>query len=93
MGRHNVQEKAPQELLSPKLHDLGGGTGRIVFITETDNTVTDEDQLCIGDNYSVGVTAEVLQHRLRATEGSFGVNHPGGAVKLLEEDSPGIVIS
>ena len=34
------------------------------------------DQTMIGDSHAVGVAAEILQHIVRATEGTFQVHHP-----------------
>src|SRR5215470_1057596 len=38
--------------------------------------VVERNQSVVGDGYAVGITAEVVEHILRTTEGWFGVDDP-----------------
>jgi len=44
--------------------------------TKGDLAAVEGNQSVVGDSYAVGVTAEVVEHILRATEGWFGVDDP-----------------
>jgi len=44
--------------------------------TESDLAIRKGNQAMVGDGYAMGVAAQILEHILRASERSFGVDHP-----------------
>ena len=84
--REDVQQEASQELVERQCHEfllvLVGG----VTPAEGDPAGSNGDQAMVGDGHAVGVAAEVVQHMLRATEGTFQIHDP---VLPVERPDPG----
>ena len=53
---------------------------------KSDLAIGERDQAMVGDGYTMSVAAQILQHILGATEGTFQVDHP---VLSVEWPQPG----
>ena len=71
-----MQQKAAQEFIV-------GQTSEFLFVlvcritpAKGDLAIGKGDQAMVGNGHAMGVAAEILQHILGATEGTFQVHHP-----------------
>ncbi len=74
--RKQVQQEATQEFIERESHP-----SLFIFVsgvtpTKGDFLVGEGDQSVIGDGYAMGVTAQITEHMLRASERWFRVDHP-----------------
>ena len=51
------------------------------------------DQVMVGDGHAMGVTAEILQYILGATEGAFQVDHPILSIEWSQLGGEGLGLS
>ena len=75
--RQYVQEETADKFL------WGDGNGITILGGEADAVVVDANESAVGDADPVGISAEVVENLLWATEGSFAVNDPIDAVELV----------
>ena len=80
VGQHVDQEPA-DELVRGEPHHLlpVAGLDAVVLPAEGDRLGVRADQAGVRDGDTVGVAAEIGQHRLGAAEGRLGVDHPLGS--------------
>jgi hypothetical protein len=71
-----MEEKAAQEFIERQRHQLLLIMVSGVAPTKGHLAVVERNQSVVGDGYAVGITAEVVEHILRTTEGWFGVDDP-----------------
>ena len=69
--RKDVQQEAPQELV-----DRQGSEPLLIVVrriapTKSNLAILERDQAMVGDGYTMGVAAEILQHVSGTTEGPF----------------------
>src|SRR5260370_20602157 len=81
-GKH-VQQEATQEFIERKSHQLLFVVVSGIAPTKSDRLFGKRDQAMIRDGYAMGVSTQILEHILRATEGWFRVHHP-----VLSEQCP-----
>ena len=58
---------------------------RTVSPSECNFSVLERDQAMVGNGHSMGVAAEIFENLLRPPEWPFAVNHPMGAVEIVNE--------
>src|ERR1700676_4252121 len=73
-----VHQKAPDEFMRGKGHDLvaGGTVGAIILVSEGHPPVVAGDQSMIGDGDAVGVTREIGEHCPGPAERGLAVDVP-----------------
>src|ERR1700723_870470 len=71
-----MQQEAADELIGVERHQLGFLGSSIVFPAELHLRVVDVDQAAVGDRHPMGIAAEIVEHLLRAAEGSLRVDDP-----------------
>ena len=74
--RENMQQEAPQELVSRHGHHLVPLLVFVVLIGETDLPVLESFQPVVGDGDTMGIAAQVIEDSARAVEWRLGVDHP-----------------
>jgi len=88
--RQHVQQEATQELVQGK----GQGTFAIalggVAPAKGDLFGIDRYQAVVGNGNAVGVSAEIVQDLLGASEGRFAVDHPVVSEQGAQESSKGL---
>ena len=72
--RQSVEEKSANEFLGGECHGFLLALISIVLPSETDLAIFDVQQAIVRDRYTVGVAADVVQHLLRSSKGSFGID-------------------
>ena len=75
--RQYVQEETADKFLG------GDSNGITILGGEADAVVVDANESAVGDADPVGISAEVVENLLWATERSFAVNDPIDAVELV----------
>lgn len=83
--RQDVQQEATDELRRLHGHRALPIAMRVVFPREGDLAVLERQKSSIGDRHAVGITGQVLQHRPRAAEGPFRLDHPVVPDRLIQE--------
>jgi hypothetical protein len=58
-----------------------------------DFLVGERDESVVGDGYAMGVTAQIAEHILGASEGSFRVDHPVPSEQWSQPGSKGFGLS
>lgn len=78
--RQDMDQEAADELVCGKTHCLltAAVFDAVILPAERDGLGVSTDEAAVRDGDTVGVSAEVGQHRLGATEGGLGINHPFG---------------
>ena len=71
-----VQQEAAQELIERKGHQLLFVAVCGIAPTKRDLPISKRDQAMVGDGHAMGVTAQITEHMLRASERWFRVDHP-----------------
>ena len=84
-ARHYVQQKATQEFVDLKRHDLPAIVVGIVLPAESDAAVVVIDEPIVGQRDAVRVPPEVLEHLLGASEGPLRIDDPVDGPELTEE--------
>jgi hypothetical protein len=74
--RKQVQQEATKEFMERESHQslfivMGGVTP-----AKGDFVVGERDQSVVGDSHAMSVTAQITEHILGASEGSFCIDHP-----------------
>jgi hypothetical protein len=80
-----MQEEPADELEGIEVEGAKTAASCVVLITERHDPVLEGQQAVIRDGDAVRVASQVLQHRLRAAERSFGVDDPLGAAGLGDQ--------
>src|ERR1700761_6831985 len=71
-----MQQEAADELIGVERHQLGFFGLSIVFPAKLHLCVVDVDQATVGDRHPMGIAAEIVEHLLRAAEGSLRIDNP-----------------
>ena len=82
-GQHMQQETA-DELIGTECHGLGPVAMPAILPAKGDLTVIGADQPMVGNDHAMGITAQVLQDLLGATEGGLGIDDPVGVAQRRE---------
>ena len=95
----DTMEAIGQNMDQETAYELGGGQPHhllpvtrldaVVLPSEGDRLGISADQTGVRDRHSVGVAAEIGQHRVRPAEGRFGIDHPVGFTEWSEPCSEG----
>ena len=83
--RHNMQEKAADELVRGQGHGLDTITLASVAEGKAHLATLDIDDAMIGDGDTMGVASEIVEHLLRACHGPLGIDHPRLVIERLNE--------
>ena len=75
-AREQMQQEAPQELVCRQAHQLLLVAMSGVAPTERDVAIGKVDQSVVGDRDTMGVSTEIAQDMLGASEGALGVHDP-----------------
>ena len=84
VGRQDVEQEAPDELLGGQCHRPEAVLLAVVLPAEADVAVLDGEDAAVGDGHAVGVAAEVGEDTGGAVEGRLGVDDPVGLAQGLE---------
>jgi len=84
-GEH-VQQEAAQELIERKRQQLLFVVVSGIAPTKGDLPVGEGDQAMVGNGHAMGVTAQILEYKLWATEGWFQIDDP---VLSVQGSQPG----
>jgi hypothetical protein len=71
-----MQEKASQKLLVREVHAFTFVVVSRIPPTKSALPLRKRDKAMVGDGHAMGVTAQILEHMLGASEGWFAINHP-----------------
>ena len=71
-----MKQETAQELVNWQSHDLLPVAVSGISPSESNLSVSEGKQSVVGDGNAVGVSAEIAQHVLRATEGRLGIDDP-----------------
>lgn len=76
--RKHMKEKAPDELVGMKTHDLltVATVSTIILPSEGDMVVIDMDDAAVCDGNTMGVAAKIGEHLIRTTEWRLRIDHP-----------------
>jgi hypothetical protein len=74
-GEH-VQQEAAQELIERNRQQLLFVVVSGIAPTKGDLPVGEGDQAMVGNGHAMGVTAQILEYKLWATEGWFQIDDP-----------------
>ncbi len=88
-----MQQEAAQELIERQGHQflfvvVGG-----IAPTKGDLSVSKRDQAMVGDGHAMGVTAQITEHMLWASERGFRVDHPVLSEQWSQPRSKGFRLS
>jgi len=75
-SRQDMEEEPADKLLGLEYHGLLAVMVRIISPEEGNLAVADGEEAVIADGDSVGISAQVLQDPLDASEGPFAIDHP-----------------
>jgi hypothetical protein len=75
-SRQDMEEEPADKLLGLEQHDLLAVMVRIISPEEGNLAVPDGEEAVIADGDSVGISTQVLQDPLGASEGRFAIDHP-----------------
>src|ERR1017187_360653 len=85
-----MEQEAAQELFNSQGHEPLLVTVGGIAPAEGDVAVGESDQPGVRDGDAMGVGAEITQHMLRPSEGSFGVDDPVVAEQYPQPGSEGV---
>jgi hypothetical protein len=72
----DVQQEAADELVGVQGHHFLAVVVAIVLPAKGDRIVVDSGQAGVGDCHAMGISAEIIEHSLRAAKGWLRVDHP-----------------
>jgi hypothetical protein len=77
-GRQDMDQEPANELVRGQAHDLHSIAAlyAVILPSESHGVGIGTDEAVVGDRHPMGVSAEIGQHGLGATEGRFGIDHP-----------------
>jgi len=92
-GKH-VKKKAPDELARVKAHDLlaVATIATVVLPSEGNMVVIGLDDAAVSDGHTMGVTAEIGEHLVRAAERWLRINDPFDAASTREMAGERLVV-
>src|ERR1700739_355195 len=71
-----MQQKSPDELVCLQVHDFDLAVVAIILPMKLHPAVVDIDEAVVGDGHAMRISAYIVKHLLRSSEGAFGVDHP-----------------
>lgn len=80
-----MKQKAAQEFLCRQWQLFLHVSMRTVSPGECNFSILERNQAMVGNGHSMGVAAEIFENLLRPAEWAFAVNHPMGAVEIVNE--------
>ena len=84
-ARHDVEQKASQEIIDVERHDLHAVVVGVVLPTKLNAAVAVIDEAIIGQRDTVHIPPEVGEDRLGAGEGPFRIHDPVNGPRVSEE--------
>jgi len=92
--RNYMKEKAPNELVGTKAHDLVtvATIATIILPSEGDVVAIGMNDTAVCDSDTMGVAAEIGKHLVRPTEGRLGIDDPFDAASAREMAGECVVV-